>query len=373
MTRVLSHDEARLLRLRAQRLNPRWLERAASVEQAVAESCGLQAQDAPAARLSVRARTVGLTAADVERARLTDRSVVRTWCMRGTLHLVAARDLGWLLPLLGPKFVAGRRGRYNELGLDEDTCVRAVRSIGDMLAHRGPLTRAEIVEQLAAEGIRAEGQAGAHLVGRAALEGLVCLGPDRGAKNTYVLLADWVDRGSSMDRADAQAELARRYLAAYGPAEPDDLAAWSGLSLGEARAAWKRITGELIDVTIAGRPAWMLATRAAWLDELLSGEPLVRLLSSFDTYVLGHRSRDLILDPQYTKRFKRGGGMLSPTLLVDGRVVGTWQVERHRDYQEIVVDPFNALAPQVQPGLEAEVADIARFLGIKTALNVMTH
>src|SRR5258708_39514303 len=113
----------------------------------------------------------------------------------GRVHRVAREDLGWLLPLFGPLFIAGGRRRREELGLDEDTCTKAIRVIRDVLASQGALTRAELVEQLAARDIRLEGQARPHLLYRAALEGIICLGPDRGAEPTYVLLSDWVEPG----------------------------------------------------------------------------------------------------------------------------------------------------------------------------------
>jgi len=154
----------------------------------VKQVCGIQAQDAPAATLAVRVRSAELVVADVEQARVQDRTIIRTWGPRGTLHLLATDDIGWLLPLLGPVFVAGDRRRREELGLDEDVCARGIHIIRNVLANQGPLTRAELFEQLANQGIYLEGQARPHLLGRAALEGLICLGPDRGTDPTYVLL-----------------------------------------------------------------------------------------------------------------------------------------------------------------------------------------
>src|SRR5437879_1556257 len=225
--RSLSNEHVRLLRLRAQRLAPPSPSSTAvaSVVQIVKGMCGIQAQEASAATLAVRVRSTGLVAADVERARVEERTVIRTWGPRGTLHLLATEDLGWLLPLLVPVFVAGARRRREELGLDEDTYARGVRITSDILANQGPLTRAELFEQLAAHGLLLEGQARPHLLSRAALEGIICLGPDRGSEPTYVLLSDWVEqehKGQSL--SDAHAELTRYYLGAYGPATPEDQA-----------------------------------------------------------------------------------------------------------------------------------------------------
>ncbi len=368
----LSNDQVRLLRLHAQRLTPKLPYSVPDVASLVKELCGIQAQDAHAATLALRARSVGLVVDDVERARVQERSIIRTWGQRGTLHLLAKEDLSWLLPLFGPVFIAGNQRRRIELGLDEDTCARGISIIRDVLANHGPLTRAELVEQLAIHGIRVEGQARPHLLHRAALEGIICFGPHRGREPTYVLLSDWVEQGHALPEAASYAELARRYLAAYGPATPEDLATWSGMPMSKLRAAWQHIADQLMEVEVSGSPTWMLKTCEAWLDEPSVPSPIVRLLPSFDIYLLGYRNRDLIVPSQFAKRINAGGGMLHPTVLVDGRVVAIWKNERKKNSLHVMVEPFDQLTSEVYPGLEAEVADLARFLGEYTSLHVAT-
>lgn len=368
----LSKNQVLLLRLHAQRLTPKLPYSVPDVASLVKELCGIQAQDAHAATLALRARSVGLVVDDVERARVQERSIIRTWGQRGTLHLLAKEDLSWLLPLFGPVFIAGNQRRRIELGLDEDTCARGISIIRDVLANHGPLTRAELVEQLAIHGIRVEGQARPHLLHRAALEGIICFGPHRGREPTYVLLSDWVEQGHALPEAASYAELARRYLAAYGPATPEDLATWSGMPMSKLRAAWQHIADQLMEVEVSGSPTWMLKTCEAWLDEPSVPSPIVRLLPSFDIYLLGYRNRDLIVPSQFAKRINAGGGMLHPTVLVDGRVVAIWKNERKKNSLHVMVEPFDQLTSEVYPGLEAEVADLARFLGEYTSLHVAT-
>lgn len=371
MVRLLSDDQVRLLRLRAQRLVSQPTRPAIGVEQVVKHLCGVQAQDATAAALAIRARRAGLVTADVERASVQERSIVRTWCMRGTLHFIAAEDLAWLLALLGPVFIRSSRGRRAQLGLDENAATRAVRALRDVLRKRGPLTRAEIVEQLAVRGVRLVGQARPHLLGLAALQGIICFGPNRGREPTYVLLADWIDPGPALPPEQARAELAHRYLSAYAPAAPEDFAAWSGLSLTEARGAWQHISSQLLEVEIEGSSAWLLKTQAAWLKRAAPPRPIVRLLPSFDTLLLGYRSRDMVLAAKYAKRIFPGGGMLRPALLVNGRATGTWKIKRHQDGIEVIVEPFEGLTADVRRGLEAEVEDLAHFQSAEATLKVM--
>src|SRR5438034_3218964 len=182
----LSDNQVRLLRQRAQLLIPQQSVAITDVAQVVKDLCGIQAQDASAAALGVCIPTTGLLTDDVQLARVQERAIVRTWGQRGTLHLLATKDLGWLLPLFGPVFIAGNQRRYAELGLDEDTLTRGVRALRAILANHGPLTRDELVEQLAHHDIQLAGQARPYLLQHAALKGIICLGPDRGTKPTYV-------------------------------------------------------------------------------------------------------------------------------------------------------------------------------------------
>ncbi|HJW64691.1 MAG TPA: winged helix DNA-binding domain-containing protein, partial [Actinomycetes bacterium] len=345
-------DRLRQLRLRAQRLTGRRPRDVAELVRAVA---GLQAQDLPASRLAVRPRSAGVDQAAVRRACDQDRSVVRTWAMRGTLHMVAAEDAGWLVGLLGRGFAAGNRRRRLQLGLDDRLCERALETLPAVLAG-GPLSRADLVRALAAKGVEVppQGQAPAHLVGYAAMRGLVCRGPDlEGDQASFVLMASWVGAGRAMGPEDALAELARRYLAGHGPAAPEDLAAWSGLALGRARHAFRLAGDGLEEVELDGRPLWMPA--GAPVPRSRAAAPVVRLLGRFDDYLLGWRGRDLILDPRFAGRIQAGGGWVHPAVVVDGRVAGTWRARRTGDRLEVTVEPFGGrLPPGTRPGLEAE-------------------
>ncbi|HEX2192240.1 MAG TPA: winged helix DNA-binding domain-containing protein [Acidimicrobiales bacterium] len=329
---------------------------------AVSAAAGIQAQDRRAARLSVWARARHLDAAAVEHALVAERSLVRTWAMRGTLHLMAAQDVRWVLALLGPAFVAATGRRFRELGLDEEACTIAVGVIGKAVATEGPLTRAVLGDRVRAGGVDVDpgSQAVAHLVRRAALEGVVCCGPDDEGSETYVGLDDWIGgRGRHGPRGEAAlAELARRHLRAFGPARPEDFASWSGLPMAQARAAWRLLDGELTEVVAAGRPAWVLAgTLSGAADR---DRPQARLLPAFDTYLLGHKGRDLIVENRFSRKVWPGGGWIHPTVVVDGRVVATWRLGRDR---EVEVEPFAPIEDDVAAGVEAETARLRAFLG----------
>src|SRR6202051_704600 len=208
----------------------------------------LQAQAFDAARHQVRVRGEGLTASAVDRAFEEERSVVRTWLMRGTLHLCAADDLRWLIGVFGPAVNQFGASRRKNLGLDDAVCARGVTVIRKALAH-GPMARSQIRERLVSASVLEEpvGQSLVHLIYHAAALGIVCSGPRMGRDDSFVLLDDWVPQSKGPRGEAALAELARRYLAAYGPAREADFAAWSGLRRPAIRAAMTAVASELVE------------------------------------------------------------------------------------------------------------------------------
>lgn len=361
---MLGEEGLQALRMRAQLLDRP--EPAASPGEIVRRVCGVQAQELSAAELALRARSGGLTAIEVREARVTERSVVRTWAMRGTLHLIATEDVGWLLPLVAPRFLPRSRRRLAQLGVEGEDQARAVRLIEEMLADQGPLTRAEIADRLARRGIRTEGQAAFHLVLLAALEGLVCMGPDRGDEPAFVLLRDWIGPPSTPEEDSALAELARRYLSAYGPATPEDMAAWSGLGLTEVRRGWRLIADKLVEVDVGTRKAWVLRSLAL----LPRPRGIVRLLPGYDNYLLGHRSRDFAVDPRHAREVHPGGGLIRPVALANGRAIATWRARRRGARLAITLQPFDPLDPGVEEELEVEARDVGRFSNTDVELTI---
>lgn len=332
---------------------------------------GLQAQLLSAAWLGIRGRGQGLKVEDLDRAVAEERSIVRSWLFRGTLHLVAADDLRWLLRLLGPLYAGGTTSREAELGLTEDVKVRGVRATRRILASAGPLTREELVDHLSRHGIALDrrSQAPIHLIRLAALQGVLCLGPQRAdGKQTYVLLDDWLPESEHVSRRTALAEMALRYFKAFGPATVDDLAAFSGLRASEAREATLLSRSELVEVTIEGETAFMARRAVGSLDARRPAA--VRLLPAFDTYLLGYRRRDLAVPRALQARLQRGGGWLHPVVVVNGEAVGAWSLLRAGRLGTVRVESVGPLPRGLLRDIQAEVADIGRFLDITTRLEV---
>jgi hypothetical protein len=279
--------------------------------------------------------------------------------MRGTLHLIAADDHAWLVPLVIERRIANAHRRLRQEGVMGAQPAKAVRSIERMLARDGPLQRAEIAERLRRQEIRTDGQAIAHLVWLAAAEGTICYGPDRGGERCFVLVRDWIGRPATK-KTDVDAafrELAVRYLRSHAPAAPTDLAAWSGIAPADARRAWRGIGNRLVEVPTHRGARWALRRAIP-----SPSSEVVRLLPAFDEYLLGWKDRQLIAPVSRWKTIQRGGGWLHPVVLVDGRAVGTWSWERAAHELRIDVMPFPPLRLTLRRRIDEDARDIGRFL-----------
>ncbi|HVE83865.1 MAG TPA: winged helix DNA-binding domain-containing protein [Myxococcales bacterium] len=319
-----------------------------SVGELVRALGGVQAQVLSSAELALRARAKGLRRADVTAAREGDRSIVWCWAMRGTMHLVAADDLGWMLPVFAPLAFPHSKRRLKQLGVREDHVDPAVEHIERALRDDGPLPRRELAARLARRDIETRGQAIAHLVHVAAMRGRICFGPLRGRDQTFAALADWLP--GFRPREPDSAELARRFLGAYGPAAPADFAAWSGLSVPAAREAFGGISAELSELEGPGGEALWSLRRA----RRSRAARVARLLPSFDGFLLGYADRAFALAAGHAKKVNAGGGWLHPLLFVDGEIAGTWSTGG-------ALKPFAPLPAKARAALEADAVEVRAF------------
>lgn len=308
----------------------------------------VQGQDPRGFRLAVRARTEGLTAADVERAMSEDRSLLVTWLNRGTLHLVRSEDYPLLQALTTPPLLTSSNRRLRQEGVSEAEAERAVATIENALADEGPLTRIQLRERLDVAGVQTDGQAMIHLLFLVALRGIAVRGPMVGKQHAYVLVRDWLGKSRPVDREKALAELARRYLVGHQPATDRDLAKWAGMPLRDARAGLQAIGSELEEgeeglVRLAKRP---------------QPQPLPppRLLGAFDPVLLGWTSRESILG-QHTNLVTRNG-IFHPFAMAAGQAVAKWGMAGGK----LTMEPLQHLPAKIASALERDSADVTRFL-----------
>lgn len=325
----------------------------------VAHLVGVQAQLLGAAGLALAARTDGLTEDSVTAARVEERSIVLTWAMRGTLHLVTAEDFDRFVPLVTESHVGRSLRRLREEGVPPGDAERACELIERMLSRDGPLTRAEIGARLRRRRIRTDGQAIAHLVWLAAAQRGVCFGPDRGGGDrTFVLARDWIGAPKRRaDHEDALRELALRYVRSHAPATVDDFSAWSGLHLRDARKAWTAIAPHTRNVQT---PYGVMTSPRARLAEAPAG--VMRLLPDLDEYLLGWRDRGFAVPPEHRRDVNAGGGFVRPTVLRDGTAIATWRLDRTPSRIVLDVRSFDRPTAATRRAVLAEANGLRAFL-----------
>ena len=319
--------------------------------EAVAERLlAVQGQDPRGARLAVRARTEGVTAADVDRALSEERSLLITWLNRGTLHLVRSEDYPWLHALTAPTHFASCKRRLAQEGISEMAGEKAMRTIESALAEEGPLSGKDLRGRLDAAGVRTEGQAFIHLMFLAAARGISVRGPMLGKQHAYVLVRDWLGEQRPVDREKAVAELARRYLVGHGPADDRDLARWAGLPLRDARAGLTAIASELeqredglVELKDSPDPAAL---------------PPPRLLGAFDPLLLGWTSRREVVG--HHEVLVTTNGIFRPFALVEGRAVARWGLAGGK----VTIEHLSEVRPKDAAALEQEAQRVLEYLAL---------
>jgi hypothetical protein len=326
--------------------------RADAVVEVVGRILAVQAQDGRGARLAVRSRTTRGTAALVDRA-LAERRLVVSWLNRGTLHLVRAEDEPWLHLLCAPRIVTGNARRLGQEGVSARQADQGVDVIVQAVTDDGPLTRLQLRDRLDAAGIPTAGQALVHLLLAATVRGHIVRGPMVADDHAFVSVEQWLGPRPVIERDDALARLARGYLAGHGPAGPRDLAAWAGLSLGDARRA--------LDALAAS------GETEARGDDLVALEPpprrppalpSPRLLGPFDPILHGWASRAELVGPH--KPIVTTNGLFRPIALVDGHAVATWGLAGG----EITVHALEPISEATRSALEADAADVLTYLDL---------
>lgn len=368
MSAKLNLDKVRNLRARAQLLNGSELP--GQPEQVVQSVIGFQAQELPSAYLSIRARSQGITANQLQQVHQVEAAFAWTWCMRGTLHLITAQDARWMIPLLGPGAISGDRRRLARLGWTDNSARKGIEIILALLEEHGEITRSEIAAQFEKNGLPFQGQAPVHLIFKAACEGLITTAGFRGSKPAYTLFESRHGKLNPIPREQGLAELATRFLSAYGPARVQDFSAWSGLKMSEAKLAWQQISSQIVDGEVNGLTLQMLAGQLDKLFIKTIHPPVLRLLPRFDTYLLGYADRSWMIDPEFEGRLFPGGGIISAVIALDGLVVGVWKLIPGKQKKIIEAEIFRNQPTHLYSLIEKEAADIGRFLANQIDLRI---
>ena len=294
----------------------------------------VQGQDYLGVLWAVGLRMQNGTEAAVEQA-FAERSIVRTWPMRGTLHLVAAADVRWMLDLLAPRVIASHARRLQQrFGLDDAALGRCRDLFVAALQGGKQLSREAMYQVLEAEHIATGNQRGLHILWHLAQQGLLCFGARAGKQQTFVLLDEWIPQAKTMPREEALAELARRYFTSHGPATLPDFAWWSGLTTADARAGLAMARPHLAAEVFDGQTCWLSPSLPAAKD----ASPTAYLLPVYDEYMVAYKDRSAVLEPAHAKLAHAGNGIFSPAIVVDGQMVGTWN--RTQKKRALVLTPY---------------------------------
>lgn len=337
---------------------------AGSVAEVVDRLLAVQAQDRRGFRLAVRSRSTVAEGSAVDAA-LDARAVVVGWLLRGTLHLVGRDDYWWLHALTAPRQRTGNRRRLAEEGVSDPQAARGVQVVTGALADGAACSRAALRELLDAAGVPTAGQAIVHVLHRASIEGRLVRGPVVGGEQHFVDPTTWIGPApptDGLDRDALLARLARRYLAGHGPAEPVDLAAWSGLPLRDAHRGFELIADETDD-----RPAGCVALRRRGGRAARPPLPPPRLLGPFDPLLHGWKSRAFVVGPYGD--VVTVNGVFRPIALVDGRAVATWRL----DGGTLTVTPREPLPAAVLDELTRDGAAVLRYLGLPSRPVLVTE
>ena len=332
----------------------------------VSDIAGLHAQLIGSAELSLWARVEGLERPAVSQALWERRTLVKTWAMRGTLHLLPAADLGAFVAAQAMIKPRHHGGAWQRVYATREQAEAILAAIPEALDGR-QLTR----EELAAEVERLSGIAGlgdklrsgfGELLKPAAFRGDLCFAPSEGRSVRFARPDQWLGPQPSVE--DGARLVARRYLAAYGPASREMFARWFGSPSPAQSGRWLQSLGdEVVEVEVDGRTGWMLAedVEAA---ETAHPAGVVRLLPAFDHHVVAApRDLDAVLPERFRDRVYRRQAWLSPVLLVDGRMAGVWSHEARGGRVVVTVEPFAPLSRDVASAVEAEADRLAAFLG----------
>lgn len=331
----------------------------------VHDVCGVQAQLISAAYASLWARVEGLTTQAIDTAVHKRRSLVKTWAMRGTVHILAGRDLPIILHGLARYGLRSHNQWLTRKGLDANTRISVVRAIERDL-QPGPRTRTELgtavrraVGRWAAQYVE---HAWGGVIKDACFQGVACFGEPRGQNATFVSLPKWLPglEHSPVTNEAAEDELFLTYLGSYGPATITDFAYWTGMAVSDARTILPRVSGRVEEVLVDAVPHLMLRGMDG---PSQSGTDTVRLLPNFDTYLLGHKNRSHLVPSAAYKFVFRKAGWISAVVVCGGRVIGTWTHQRRGKLLDVSVHLFEQPTRSVRSVLDVEATRFANFVG----------
>lgn len=322
----------------------------------------VQAQDYLAALYAVGLRLNKTNQTAVEKA-IADKTIVRTWPMRGTLHFVPAEDAKWMLALLTPGIIARTAGIYRQAGLDKNVFEKSRKLITKTLQGGKQLERKEIYAILEKGKISTSDSRGLHILGFLAQEGLICFGPRIGKQQSFVLLDEWVPVSKDLNGDEALAELTKRYFTSHGPASLQDFVWWSGITVSAAKKVIDFVKSSFVEEKFNGQSFWM-GNQTNFNKKNLS----TYLLPAYDEYLVAYRDRSAALDTRHTKSVLTTNGIFNPSLIINGKVAGTWKRTINKNEVVLQILPFRPLSQINKRAITHAAKQYSEFLEARLKL-----
>jgi hypothetical protein len=335
--------------------------------QAVTRTAGIQAQVMSAAELAVCTRVEGLSPHDVQAAIFQDRTLVKTWAMRGTLHFLSARELPLYVAARDWQHTASWSNYFAEFGLTTSAQQEAFLSAIPHVLEQGPLTRQQLADAAAKHTGIAQvrdfilSESWGSPLKPSAYRGELCFGPGQGKTVTFMNPRGWIGNWQPIEPKLALQEIARRYLQAYGPATPEDFAFWWGCGKTLAKKLFQSIEEELEEVEVEG---WRAFALQVTLPLIQSVEPVeaVRLLPLFDAYTIGvPRDCEPLLAQAYKRQVFNLQGWTFAVVLVNGSIQGIWHSTIRRSQTVVRVNLFSSSTASIRKGIEAEAERLSHL------------
>lgn len=333
------------------------------------------------AELACWTRTASSSPKAVQDALWKRRKLVRTSCMRQTLHLLPAADFSiYITALRRSRLAALLRGmaRFGMTAKDLDGLnAMVVDALGSGPMSQRDLTQA--VKPRANSRVLAWAERFWSIVRPAVVEGLVCYAPDEaeaGVKRSsavFVRTDQWLPKQKKIDELEAQQFLLRGFLQAYGPATVQDFAFWSGISVKESRDIWNSLAHEITDVSIEGETRAILIRDLEVLADSSLQQAVVRLLPGFDPFLLAHAEKDHMIQDQHYKRVYRNQGWVSPVVLINGRIAGIWSCAKKGKSLLFQAELFEKVTRLQRSKIGDEVERLGSFLGGTITIDVTSH
>jgi len=326
---------------------------------------GIHAQVQSSADLQLWTRIKGVGPNDVRAALWDERTLVRTWLLRGTLHILPSDDLALFVSALREHDRWWKGAWLRMIGMTEKELRKTLEAIRKSLGAR-PLTREQLADKVAAQ-VGAKGRermlsGWGEMLKPAAFHGYLCSGPPRGGSVTFVRPDRWLRNWKVPGPEESWREIVRRYLHAYGPANREEFARWWGMQPAPAGRVLKGSADELTEVDVEGHRAFMLTKDLPALRKAPGRLP-VRLLPGFDVYTVGTRPRSVLVDEPFESLVFRQAGWISAVLLVGGRAAGVWQHQSIGGGIDVEVTPFRKIGTAVRKEVASEADRLGKFLG----------